>query len=106
MRAAHGAVRWLRKWRALWSVAHLRAVDGVLTWNRRGSDVPASWALPEADNTGKFRVAFDFGEGFEPAIETTEASAIVPSGAIAARVAERGRDGRLGAWVSIGLGTP
>ena len=66
----------------------------------RGADVAESWALPEAENAGRFAVAFDFGAGFA-APEVVEApSAVWPEGAVAARVAEIGPDGRTGAWQS------
>ena len=89
-----------------WPVAHLQAADGTLSWTRRGADLPESWALPEGDNTGRFAVSFDMGSGFGDAAGVAEAAATIPSGAVAARVAEIGADGRIGPWVSIGLGTP
>jgi hypothetical protein len=89
-----------------WPVSHLRALNGTLSWVRRGLDVPESWALPEAENTGRFDVAFDTGAGFGEPVSVEMPSAAVPSGVIAARVAEIGADGRRGRWVSIPLGTP
>ena len=88
-----------------WSVGHLRIRDGQLSWTRRGADVPESWALPEADNTGRFAVAFDMGAGFGLPIHVDAAWADLPAGAIGARVAEIGSDGRYGAWVSIATGS-
>ena len=89
-----------------WPVCHLRAEGSMLSWVRRGADLPESWALPEGENTGRFAVAFDFGSGFG-ATEAVEApSAVIPGSAIAAQVAEIGADGRTGRWVSISLGTP
>jgi hypothetical protein len=89
-----------------WPVGHLRARNGTLSWVRRGVDVPESWALPEAENTGRFDVAFDTGSGFGEPLGVEMPSVAVPEGAIAARVAEIGADGRRGRWVSIPLGTP
>jgi len=78
----------------------------MLSWVRRGADLPESWALPEGDNAGRFAVAFDLGVGFAEAEAVNVPSAAIPGGAIAARVAEIGADGRTGRWVSIGLETP
>ncbi|MBD3771621.1 MAG: glycoside hydrolase/phage tail family protein, partial [Rhodobacterales bacterium] len=89
-----------------WPVCHLRASGGQLSWVRRGADLPESWALPEGENAGRFAVQFDTGAGFGETISAEGASAAIPTGAIAARVAEIGADGRMGRWVSIGLGTP
>lgn len=89
-----------------WPVCHLRVEDGMLGWTRRGADLPESWALPEGENTGRFAVAFDSGSGFGKAEMVELPSAAIPGGAIAARVAEIGADGRTGRWVSIGLATP
>jgi hypothetical protein len=89
-----------------WPVCHLRAVEGQLSWVRRGADLPESWALPEGDNAGKFAVEFDMGSGFTGETRLETPSAAIPSGAITARVAEIGADGRTGPWVSIPLGTP
>jgi hypothetical protein len=89
-----------------WPVCHLRAVNETLSWVRRGLDVPESWALPEAENTGRFDVAFDTGGGFGEPVSVEMPSAAVPEGAIAARVAEIGADGRRGRWLSIPLVTP
>nr|WP_321490386.1 glycoside hydrolase/phage tail family protein [uncultured Hyphomonas sp.] len=89
-----------------WPVCHLKASGTQLSWVRRGADLPESWALPEAGNTGRFAVQFDTGAGYgaEAVVETPFAE--IPSGAIAARVAEIGADGRTGKWVPIPLGTP
>ena len=89
-----------------WRVAHLRESDGGLVWTRRGADVPESWALPEAENTGRFAVEFDTGAGFAGQVIVEAAGASLPAGAEAARVAAIGADGRTGPWVSISLGTP
>ncbi len=78
----------------------------LLSWVRRGPDLPESWALPEGENTGQFAVQFDLGAGFGDEARIEGASAEIPSGAIAARVAEIGADGRTGEWVPIPLGTP
>ena len=85
-----------------WPVAHLRRVGDQLSWTRRGADVPESWALPEAENAGRFAVAFDFGSGFSASEIVEVPSAVWPVGAVAARVAEIGPDGRIGAWQSCG----
>ncbi|WP_290936525.1 hypothetical protein [Hyphomonas sp.] len=89
-----------------WPVCHLRAVEGQLSWVRRGVDLPESWALPEGDNAGQFAVQFDTGAGFTGETRLETPSAAIPAGAVAARVAEIGADGRTGPWVSIPLGTP
>ena len=88
-----------------WPVCHLRAAGGTLSWVRRGVDLPESWALPEGENAGRFAVAFDTGGGFGAVEAVAAPSAAIPAGAIAAKVAEIGADGRTGKWVSIGLGT-
>ena len=78
----------------------------MLSWVRRGGDLPESWALPEAANAGRFAVQFDPGTVFGDEIETDMPSAAIPPGAIAACLAEIGADGRSGKWVPIPLGTP
>lgn len=83
-----------------WPVAHLRREGDQLSWTRRGADVAESWALPEAENAGRFAVAFDFGAGFATSEVVEAPSAVWPEGAVAARVAEIGPDGRTGAWQS------
>ena len=83
-----------------WPVAHLRRVGEQLSWTRRGAEIPESWALPEAENVGRFAVAFDFGEGFAASDIVEQPFAVWPEGAVAARVAEIGPDGRAGAWQS------
>ncbi|KCZ51170.1 baseplate multidomain protein megatron [Hyphomonas pacifica] len=88
-----------------WPVAHLKARGGELSWTRRGADLPESWALPEGANSGNFAVQADSGSGFSGGITVSEAHADVPSGAVAARIAAIGADGRYGPWVSIRLGT-
>lgn len=90
----------------LWPVSHLRALNGTLSWVRRGLNVPESWALPEAENTGRFDVAFDTGGGFGEPVRGEMPSAAVIEGAIAVRLAEIGADGRRGRWLSIPLVTP
>ncbi|MEP1169765.1 MAG: hypothetical protein ABJI13_00805, partial [Alphaproteobacteria bacterium] len=84
-----------------WPVAHLRVRDGQLSWTRRGADVPQSWAMPEAENAGRFAVAFDMGSGFgaQSVVEVPFANWV--EGAMAARVAEIGQDGRTGLWAVI-----
>jgi GTA TIM-barrel-like domain/Putative phage tail protein len=89
-----------------WPLCHLRAINETLSWVRRGADLPESWALPEAENTGRFDVAFDTGGGFGEPVSVEMPSVAVPEGAIAARVAETGADGRRGRWLSIPLVTP
>ncbi len=91
-----------------WRVGHLRAqaVSGggwSVSWTRRGADIAQSWALPEAVNTGRFRVEIDTGAGFGAAAETLSAYAAVGADALAVRVAETGPDGRVGEWVSLEL---
>ncbi len=84
-----------------WPVAHLRRMGDVLSWTRRGAGVPQSWALPEAENAGRFAAEFDMGNGFGArAIFDTPWTEWL-EGAIAARVAEMGPDGRLGPWRSL-----
>ena len=84
-----------------WPVAHLRVRAGQLSWTRRGADVPQSWAMPEAENAGRFAVEFDMGSGFgaQSVVETPFADWV--EGAMAARVAEIGQDGRTGYWAVI-----
>lgn len=89
-----------------WSVAHLKVADGILTWTRRGADIPDSWALPEADNAGRFAVDVDTGSGFGGPVVVEVPEHALPDGAVAARVAAIGADGRTGPWVSIRLATP
>ncbi|KCZ85872.1 gene transfer agent-like protein [Hyphomonas adhaerens MHS-3] len=89
-----------------WPVSHLSASGTLLSWVRRGPDLPESWALPEGANTGRFAVQFDTGAGFGDEAVVDSPSAVIPSGAVAARVTEIGADGRMGRWVSIPLGTP
>jgi hypothetical protein len=84
-----------------WPVAHLRRTGDVLSWTRRGADVPQSWALPEAENAGRFAAEFDMGAGFGSRAIFDTPWAEWPEGAIAARVAEMGPDGRLGPWRSL-----
>jgi hypothetical protein len=89
-----------------WPVCHLRDSGGQLVWVRRGADLPESWTLPEGENAGRFAVQFDMGTGFGAETRVDVPSAAIPEGAIAARVAEIGADGRTGPWVPISLGTP
>ncbi|KCZ66214.1 hypothetical protein L53_02520 [Hyphomonas sp. L-53-1-40] len=84
-----------------WPVTHLRVQDGQLSWTRRGSDVPESWAMPEAENVGRFAVAFDMGAGFGAQTVVEAPFADWVEGANAARVAEIGPDGRTGFWTVI-----
>ncbi|MCA8900292.1 MAG: glycoside hydrolase/phage tail family protein [Hyphomonas sp.] len=86
-----------------WPVCHLRARNGSLSWTARGPDMPESWALPEAENAGRFAVAFDTGSGFgaETLVEAPQVS-LVP-GSIRARVAGIGVDGRTGPWADLTL---
>jgi hypothetical protein len=89
-----------------WPVCHLKASGTQLSWVRRGASLPESWSLPEADNTGRFAVQFDTGAGYGDEAVVEMPLAEIPFGAIAARVAEIGADGRTGKWVPIPLGTP
>ena len=88
-----------------WRVAHLRRRGDALSWVRRGADVAESWAFPEATNAGRFAVEVDTGSGFGGRFEVAVPSAALVPGAVSARVAETGADGRVGPWVSIGAGT-
>ncbi|MBU1287923.1 MAG: hypothetical protein KJ871_09385 [Alphaproteobacteria bacterium] len=72
---------------------------------RRGADAATNWAFPEAANAGRFAVEVDTGSGFGARFDVTMPSATLAPGAVAARVAETGADGRVGPWVSIGAGT-
>lgn len=91
-----------------WRIGHLRAqaVSGggwAVSWTRRGADIAQSWALPEAQNAGRFAIEVDMGAGFGGAFETLSADALIGPGALAVRVAEIGPDGRVGERVSLGL---
>ncbi|CAN0494487.1 unnamed protein product, partial [Scytosiphon promiscuus] len=68
---------------------------------RRGSDVPESWAMPEAENAGRFAVGFDMGAGFGDPVVVNVPFVEWPVGAASARVAEIGADGRTGLWAVI-----
>ncbi|MBU2083843.1 MAG: hypothetical protein KKB75_10655 [Alphaproteobacteria bacterium] len=72
---------------------------------RRGADAATNRAFPEAANAGRFAVEVDTGSGFGARFDVTMPSATLAPGAVAARVAETGADGRVGPWVSIGAGT-
>ena len=95
---------------APWTVGHLRAEAAPggwrVSWVRRGADVAASWALPDAENTGRFAVEVDTGSGFSAPMDVDVPEAMIAAGAVSVRVAERGADLRLGQWVSIGLNAP
>ena len=84
-----------------WAVAHLRVRADQLSWTRRGSDVPESWAMPEAENAGRFAVGFDMGAGFGDPVVVNVPFVEWPVGAASARVAEIGADGRTGLWAVI-----
>lgn len=84
-------------------VGHLRAQGQTLSWTRRGRDVAASWALPEADGNGDFLVEALIGDVLLSVQALNTPYADLPMEADQARVAQRGADGRVGPWVSIWL---
>ena len=88
-----------------WRVGHLRTVlqaDGLKArWTGRGVDRPASWALPELENIGTFRVELEFSNGEVEARTIDQAQLTLDPGVVRLRVAEIGADGRLGPWTSI-----
>ena len=91
-----------------WPVAHLaahRKTDGWhISWTRRGRDLPESWALPEADNQGRFRVEAYTGQQRRIALTVSSGQAhLTQAGIDRVQVAEIGADGRYGRWRSIQL---
>ncbi len=79
-----------------WPVAHLRRRAHVISWTRRGADVPDNWTLPEASNDGRFTIERDFGSGFQAPIEQAAASIPITPGLQRVRIAAVGADGRNG----------
>ena len=90
-----------------WSIAHLRAKpegEGwVLSWVRRGVDVPDQWDGPDPIGPFWFAVEYDEGTGWQAFAPVSSPEIQIPNTAIQARVAEIGSDGRYGPWVSIAL---
>lgn len=93
-----------------WSIGHLQArstgVGWALSWTRRGPSVPTSWTLPEAPNTGKFRVESYLNANLVETFDTELPVANIGTAADSVRVAEIGPDGRVGHWTSIPLSSP
>jgi hypothetical protein len=93
-----------------WSVGHLRALASgtgwALSWTRRGPDIPASWALPEAANDGRFRVETFLNGQLVETMDMDGAGANIGGAADSLRVGEIGPDGRVGHWSSIPLSSP
>ncbi|MEM7766438.1 MAG: glycoside hydrolase/phage tail family protein [Pseudomonadota bacterium] len=86
-----------------WSVVHLRAADGQLSWFRRHPDNSDSWVLPDTGTAGTFEVDWTFGDGSNAETVVSETVVAIPAGAMAASVAEVDGSGRRGVSVSIVL---
>ena len=89
-----------------WPVCHLRRRGGEICWLPRGPDIPDNWDLPDPPASRTYAVEWDFGSGFGARTQTSQTAAAIPAGAIAARVAAIGPDGRLSRWLSIPAGSP
>jgi hypothetical protein len=86
-----------------WRVGHLRADGRRVSWTRRGGDIAESWALPEVENQGAFRVECLAAGVVITAAEQVAAFVDAPLGCDLVRVAQVGTDGRVGPWASIPL---
>lgn len=88
-----------------WRVGHLRVqpvgTGWRLRWTRRGADIAVAWALPEAENHGRFRLRALLPDGTWEETETRRAGAELAGQVLQAEVSEIGPDGRTGPWVSI-----
>lgn len=83
------------------------AAGWALSWTRRDKAIAESWALPEADNSGAFRVELWRAQTRLGAYNTLDAyTDIHEPTADYVRIAPYGPDNRLGPWVSILLQTP
>ena len=86
---------------------HLRARwdggDLHIDWTRRGADISESWALPDAENSGKFQLEFwDANAALSTeSVLSPEYIGRPPWGASEVRVAEIGLDGRVGAYTVL-----
>ena len=93
-----------------WSVGHLRALASgtgwALSWTRRGPDIPASWALPEAENDGRFRVETFLNGQLVETMDMVGPGANIGGAVDSVRVGEIGPDGGVGHWSSIPLSSP
>lgn len=82
---------------------HLRAHwDGgelQVRWTRRGADAPESWTLPEADNSGRFRLEAWDEHSLVETWEVNEAAARItpPIASTQLKISTYGPDGRAGA---------
>ncbi|MFN3608788.1 MAG: hypothetical protein ACK4Y9_06965, partial [Hyphomonas sp.] len=88
-----------------WRPVRLVAPEGSVRWARRGADVPDNWDLPDPVRAARYAVEADFGAGFGGRMETGQAEAEWPEGALGVRIAEIGTDGRIGEWLSIPAGS-
>lgn len=91
-----------------WCVGHLKVeasgTDWAVSWTRRGADIADNWNLPEAVNSGTFRVETYLGEALVESLVVHEARVSVSSiGIDRIRVAEVASDNRVGEWASIPL---
>lgn len=86
-----------------WRVGHLRADGRRVSWTRRQGDIAESWALPEVENQGAFRVECLAAGIVITAAEQVAAFVDAPLGCDLGRVAQVGADGRVGPWASIPL---
>ena len=70
-----------------------------IRWTRRGKDVPESWELPEAENSGVFEITLlgDTGDLSTWTSDTPSLRFVPPAEAKWVKVAEIGPDGRRGA---------
>lgn len=92
-------------------IGHLRAeriLSGwCLNWTRRDKELAESWALPEAENIGRFVV--ELWRGAELVETITDAAPPIRIDDLTldrVQVAQFGPDNRRGPWVSIQLQTP
>lgn len=90
-----------------WRVGHLRAMrkasDWLISSTRRSPSIIDDWELPEQANDGAFVVELVDSSNVISIIETGASSISAGGDPKEVRVAERGRDGRIGEWVSITL---
>ncbi len=80
--------------------AHWIGADLHLKWTRRGSDVPESWSLPEAENAGRFQIELYGDGGLRLGSWVSDQASFTiaePGDVKEVRVAEIGADGRSGA---------
>lgn len=83
--------------------ATITALGWQVDWTHRSANISDSWALPEAANSGLFRVENLLNASVLDTVDVSMAQAVVAFGGDTVRVAEIGTDGRVGAWASIPL---